>query len=50
MAGGLLDPKNPAASVFQIASGNIGYKIFGIVLWSAAITSVVGSAIPQFPF
>jgi len=50
MAGGLLDPKNPAASVFQIASGNIGYKIFGIVLWSAAITSVVGSAYTSVSF
>ena len=50
MSGGLLDPKNPAASVFQIASGNIGYKIFGIVLWSAAITSVVGSAYTSVSF
>lgn len=44
MGGGMLNKDNPAASVFQIAAGDIGYKIFGIVLWSAAITSVVGSA------
>lgn len=48
--GGILDAKNPAASVFQIAAGNAGYKIFGVVLWSAAITSVVGSAYTSVSF
>lgn len=50
MAGGMLNDKNPAASVFEIAAGRIGYKIFGIVLWSAAITSVVGSAYTSVSF
>jgi Mn2+/Fe2+ NRAMP family transporter len=50
VAGGVLNPANPAASVFQIAAGDIGYKIFGIVLWSAAITSVVGSAYTSVSF
>jgi Mn2+/Fe2+ NRAMP family transporter len=45
-----LDASNPAASVFQSALGIIGYKIFGIVLWSAAITSVVGSAFTSISF
>jgi Mn2+/Fe2+ NRAMP family transporter len=49
-AGKALDPHNPAASVFQLASGNLGYLIFGIVLWSAAITSVVGSAYTSISF
>ncbi|WP_205511203.1 NRAMP family divalent metal transporter [Longitalea arenae] len=48
--GGVLNSKNPAASVFQIAAGDAGYKIFGIVLWSAAITSVVGSAYTSISF
>ncbi len=48
--GGILNKDNPAASVFQIAAGDIGYKIFGIVLWSAAITSVVGSAYTSVSF
>lgn len=39
-----LDPGNPSASVFQQAAGNLGYKIFGVVIWAAAITSVIGSA------
>ena len=45
-----LDPENPPASVFKLAAGNIGYKIFGIVLWSAAITSVVGAAYTSVSF
>ena len=45
-----LDPSNPAASVFQSALGTTGYKLFGIVLWSASITSVVGSAFTSITF
>ena len=45
-----LDPKNPAATVFESAAGQLGYKIFGLVLWSAAITSVVGSAFTSVTF
>jgi Mn2+/Fe2+ NRAMP family transporter len=45
-----LTENNPAASVFQIAAGQIGYKIFGIVMWSAAITSVIGSAYTSISF
>jgi Mn2+/Fe2+ NRAMP family transporter len=50
MGGGILNRDNPAASVFSIAAGNVGYLIFGIVLWSAAITSVVGSAYTSVSF
>jgi Mn2+/Fe2+ NRAMP family transporter len=45
-----LGNQNPAATVFESAAGNIGYKIFGLVLWSAAITSVVGSAFTSVSF
>lgn len=45
-----LDPANPPASVFQLAVGDVGYKIFGIVMWSAAITSVVGCAYTSVSF
>jgi Mn2+/Fe2+ NRAMP family transporter len=41
---------NPAADVFRFAAGNIGYRIFGLVLWAAAITSVVGSAYTSVSF
>lgn len=49
-AGHTLDPANPPASVFKLASGEIGYKLFGLVMWSAAITSVVGSAYTSVSF
>ena len=45
-----LGNENPAAVVFESAAGVIGYKIFGLVLWSAAITSVVGSAFTSVSF
>jgi len=46
----VLGNENPAAVVFESAAGRIGYKIFGLVLWSAAITSVVGSAFTSVSF
>ena len=45
-----LDPANPSASVFRLATGEIGYRIFGVVMWAAAITSVVGSAYTSVSF
>jgi Mn2+/Fe2+ NRAMP family transporter len=45
-----IDPVNPPASVFQLATGDIGYKIFGVVMWAAAITSVVGAAYTSISF
>ena len=45
-----LDPSNPAADAFRIAAGNIGYKIFGVILWAAAITSVVGCSYTSVSF
>ncbi|WP_345160505.1 NRAMP family divalent metal transporter [Pontibacter saemangeumensis] len=46
----LLDPSNPPASVFQQAAGTLGYKLFGVVMLSAAITSVIGSAYTSVSF
>lgn len=48
--GNIIDMKNPSASVFQLAAGNIGFKLFGIVMWSAAITSIVGAAYTSISF
>ena len=45
-----LSTENPAATVFESAAGQLGYKLFGLVLWSAAITSVVGSAFTSVTF
>lgn len=49
-AGGKLDPANPAASVFQLAAGQVGYKLFGVIIWAAGISSVVGSAYTSVSF
>jgi Mn2+/Fe2+ NRAMP family transporter len=48
--GVMLDKANPPASVFKLAAGNIGYRFFGLVMWSAAITSVVGAAYTSVSF
>ena len=50
VTGNKLDPDNPAASAFRIASGEIGYRMFGVVLWAAAITSVVGCSYTSVSF
>jgi Mn2+/Fe2+ NRAMP family transporter len=50
VAGFTLSKDNPPASVFQSAAGEIGYKIFGVVIWCAAITSVVGAAYTSVSF
>lgn len=49
-AGGIIDPANPPASVFRAAAGDLGYRFFGVVMWAAAITSVVGSAYTSVSF
>ena len=48
--GGILGKSNPAASVFQLAAGEAGYKFFGLVLWAAAITSVIGASYTSVSF
>ena len=45
-----VDASNPAASVFKQAAGQTGYYFFGVVMWSAAITSVVGAAYTSVSF
>jgi Mn2+/Fe2+ NRAMP family transporter len=50
VTGAMIDKSNPAASVFRVAAGDIGYRVFGVVLWCAAITSVVGSAYTSVSF
>lgn len=45
-----LDSSNPPASVFNLAVGNVGYKIFGVVMWAAAISSVIGAAYTSVSF
>lgn len=48
--GGTLDPRNPPASAFRLGAGEWGYRFFGLVLWSASITSVVGCTYTSLSF
>jgi len=45
-----LDAANPPASVFRLAAGGVGYRIFGMVMWAAAVTSVVGASYTSVSF
>ncbi len=48
--GATLAADNPAASVFRAAAGEVGFRVFGVILWSAAISSVVGAAYTSVSF
>ena len=45
-----IDSNNPTASVFQLAAGNFGYRLFGLVMFAAAVTSIIGSAYTSVSF
>ncbi len=48
--GAALDPDNQAASAFNQAAGEVGLRVFGVVLWAAAITSVIGASYTTVSF
>ncbi len=51
VAGGVsLATDNPPATAFEAASGEVGLRLFGIVLWAAAITSVIGASYTSVSF
>lgn len=49
-SGANIDTGNPAAGVFRHAAGDTGTAIFGFVMWSASITSVIGAAYTSVSF
>ncbi len=50
-AGGVqLAKDNPTASAFESALGAAGMHLFGIILWAASITSVIGAAYTSVSF
>jgi Mn2+/Fe2+ NRAMP family transporter len=49
-AGVKLYEANPPSSVFYNAAGAVGVQLFGVVMWAAAITSIVGSAYTSVTF
>lgn len=48
--GNALDPSNPAGSAFEIAAGDPGRILFGLVLTAAGLSSVVGAAYTSVSF
>ncbi|MDO4760680.1 MAG: divalent metal cation transporter [Corynebacterium sp.] len=52
VAGGVVldTTNNPAAQAFQAAAGEVGLRIFGVVLWAAALSSVIGASYTSATF
>jgi Mn2+/Fe2+ NRAMP family transporter len=51
VAGGVsLATDNPPATAFEAAAGEVGLRVFGIVFWAAAITSVIGASYTSVSF
>jgi Mn2+/Fe2+ NRAMP family transporter len=44
------DPAGPAGAAFRAAAGEAGLRVFGLVLWAAALTSVIGAAYTSVSF
>ena len=49
-AGVSLSTDNPTASAFQAAAGEFGLRVFGLILWAAALTSVIGASYTSVSF
>ena len=49
-AGVELSAGNPTASAFEAAAGEFGLRAFGLVLWAAALTSVIGASYTSVSF
>lgn len=48
--GATLARDNPPASAFFQAAGEVGLRLFGVVLWAAAISSVIGASYTSVSF
>jgi Mn2+/Fe2+ NRAMP family transporter len=49
-AGVQLAADNPTASAFEAAAGQFGLRAFGLILWAAALTSVIGASYTSVSF
>lgn len=43
-AGATLSTDNPAASAFSFAAGEVGLRVFGLALWAAGLSSMIGAS------
>ncbi|MEA4993215.1 MAG: NRAMP family divalent metal transporter [Oscillibacter sp.] len=46
----IINAGNPAAEAFRLSAGNLGYRLFGLCLFSAGVSSVVGAAFTSVSF
>lgn len=46
----IVGASNPAAEAFRLAAGDLGYRLFGLCLFSAGVSSVVGAAYTSVSF
>ncbi len=49
-ADAIINAANPAADAFRLSAGNLGYRLFGLCLFSAGVSSVVGAAFTSVSF
>jgi len=49
-AGVTLSKTDPAGSVFRSAAGDAGFRIFGLVFWTAGMTSTIGASFTSVSF
>ncbi len=51
VAGGAeLAASDPAGSAFRAAAGEVGLRLFGVIIWAASLTSVIGAAYTSVSF
>ena len=46
----IIGADNPAAEAFRLAAGDMGYRLFGLCLFSAGVSPVVGAAFTSVSF
>lgn len=49
-SGLILDESNPASDAFRRGAGEIGYRLFGIILLSASVTATIGCSYTTISF
>jgi Mn2+/Fe2+ NRAMP family transporter len=50
VGGAKIASDDPAGSALQAAAGVVGLRVYGLVLWAAALTSVIGAAYTSVSF
>ncbi|MEV6817187.1 NRAMP family divalent metal transporter [Nocardiopsis dassonvillei] len=46
----ILASANPSAEAFRQAAGEVGVRLFGVILWAAAVSSVIGASYTSISF